>query len=247
MLLTIGTVVHASDTVRLASGEWPPLMSQQLPHFGVGSLIVTEAFAQVGIKTDYGFFSWRRSFELARNGSWDGTPLWKSTPDRQRDFYISDVLLTLPGVLFHRLGRDFHWRSIADLEPYRLGITHGYSYGSLVDEAVRQGRLKVVIAENDERAMRLLAKGMVDIVPMTLPVGQQILHKNFSEQERAQIEISLRPYLIEHFCLLLTRRIPGNAQRIQKFNEGLRKMITSGRLDQLRNEAWGGIQLAPLE
>ena len=41
---------EADVTVCLTSGAWPPSFSEQLSHHGIGSRIVTEAFAVEGIR-----------------------------------------------------------------------------------------------------------------------------------------------------------------------------------------------------
>jgi len=37
--------IQAADSVRLTNGEWPPYLGEHLPHHGVASRIVAEAFA----------------------------------------------------------------------------------------------------------------------------------------------------------------------------------------------------------
>ncbi|MEE9297196.1 MAG: amino acid ABC transporter substrate-binding protein, partial [Phycisphaerae bacterium] len=74
-ILILGCGVAAaqtSKTIRLTNGEWQPYLSKDSPHHGFASHIVTEAFALVGVEVEYGFFPWKRSFKLAKEGTWDG-------------------------------------------------------------------------------------------------------------------------------------------------------------------------------
>ena len=59
---------QAQDVITISSGEWPPYISQQLPHYGVTSQIVSEAFEQVGVTVKYEFLPWSRAIEAARAG-----------------------------------------------------------------------------------------------------------------------------------------------------------------------------------
>ena len=55
-LLLPFSALSKEQVIRLANGEWPPYTSKDLPNYGLGSQIVSEAFAEVGIKVEYGFF-----------------------------------------------------------------------------------------------------------------------------------------------------------------------------------------------
>ncbi|MDG3085119.1 hypothetical protein P7F88_02995 [Vibrio hannami] len=57
--------------VNVTTGEWAPYTSQNLPHGGLANHIVSEAFSAVGIKTNFGFFPWRRSYLYVKNGQDD--------------------------------------------------------------------------------------------------------------------------------------------------------------------------------
>ncbi|WP_171014129.1 transporter substrate-binding domain-containing protein [Chitinivorax sp. B] len=229
-------MAQAGDVVRIANGEWPPLLSQHLPGYGPASKIMTEAFGQVGVKVEYGFFPWKRSYELARSGAWDITPLWTRTPERERDFLFSDVVLSMPSVFFHRLGKDFQWQSVDDLVHYRIGITRGYTYGPKLDAAIRSGRLNVVESDNDERNMRLLGKGLIDLFPIALPVGYALMKSELSDNESVLISVNNRPYLIEHYTLLFGKQHAASKRHLQQFNEGLRRLASNGRLSELQQE-----------
>ena len=100
-MMLMGGELAAQDRVRLTNGEWAPYLSEHLPHHGAASHIVKEAFAAVGIQTQYGFFPWKRSYKLARQGKWGGTLVWVYTPERAKDFYYTDVVITEVEYLFH--------------------------------------------------------------------------------------------------------------------------------------------------
>ena len=58
--LGAGAFAQTLDTIRLTNGDWQPFYSKDAPHHGFVSHIITEAFALVGVETEYGFFPWAR-------------------------------------------------------------------------------------------------------------------------------------------------------------------------------------------
>jgi polar amino acid transport system substrate-binding protein len=63
---SVGALAQAQDTIRLTNGDWQPLMSENGPHHGIASHVVTEGFALVEV--EYGFSPWKRAKKLARDG-----------------------------------------------------------------------------------------------------------------------------------------------------------------------------------
>lgn len=66
----------AAESVRLTNGEWPPYLGERLPHHGVASRIVAEAFALEGIEVRWEFHPWARSLKMAGQGERDGSAVW---------------------------------------------------------------------------------------------------------------------------------------------------------------------------
>lgn len=144
------------ESVRITNGEWPPFTSERLPDKGPLSRIVSEAFALEGVTVEYGYFPWKRSYDYARSGKWDGSVGWAPTPKHQQDFLMSKPVLTVDKGLFHLKNLPFDWKTIDDLKGWKVGSTAGYSYGDEWDKAVGDGRLKVEEVTVDEQNIRKL-------------------------------------------------------------------------------------------
>ena len=115
-LILLPTSLVAQDKIRITNGEWPPYLSQKLPHYGYASHLVKEAFSAVGVEVEYGFFPWRRSFEYARNGKdftdeeiWHGTIVWVYTEERAKEFLYTDVAITETEMLFYLKSSPLKW------------------------------------------------------------------------------------------------------------------------------------------
>ena len=58
IIILIPSLTNAKKTITITNGEWDPLFSKNLKHYGVTSHIVTEAFALEGYKVKYSFYPW---------------------------------------------------------------------------------------------------------------------------------------------------------------------------------------------
>ena len=116
------------ETVRLTNGEWPPYLSEKSYKYGLYSHIVEEAFKIMGIKVEYGFFPWKRSFKLAENGDWDGSTVWAYSPEREKKFLFSEPIGHGCHVFFHLKDFKFDWQTEDDLQGIKIGGTIGYRY-----------------------------------------------------------------------------------------------------------------------
>lgn len=222
---------QALPAVRITNGEWPPYLSQRLPYYGVASRIVSEAFALQGIEVEYGFFPWRRSLALAKSGEWNGSAIWLKNEERERDFYISDPILRAEYLFFHLRTTPFSWADIVDLGRYRIGISNDYYYGAAFHDAIRKDMLTVEGVTSDEQNFRKLLGQRIDIFPMDGIAGRAMLRQRFSAEEADRITAHPKPLYSETMHLLLSKKVPGNRQLMQEFNQGLQKLKASGRLD----------------
>ena len=125
MLILLFTVQNttAIQRVRITNGEWAPYLSEYLPDHGFASHVVREAFARAGIEVVYGFFPWKRSFQLAAKGIWDGSVVWVPTRARKTDFFFSKTVVRDNEYLFHLNHLDLNWHKIEDLEGLTIGGT----------------------------------------------------------------------------------------------------------------------------
>lgn len=248
-LLTLACLLFASfasaERILLSNGHWPPYLCEQLPHYGVASRIVSEAFALEGVTVEWKFYPWARALHLARLGEVDGTAVWLRSPEREQHFFISDPVVDSQYLLFHRKDKPLDWQDIDDLARLRLGATTGYDYGEAFQQAEAEGRLQVRRQTSDDLGLRQLLAGRLDALPIDPVVAQFILHEQFSAEERAQITFHPRPLSIGSLHLLLSRQVAGNAELMERFNLGLRQLRESGKVVQDLREAELAVPLAP--
>ena len=233
------------EPLRLTNGEWPPYLGQQLPHNGVASRIVSEAFALQGIQVQWEFHPWARSLQLAERGQRAGSAVWLRSKEREEKFFISDPVVESNYYLFHRKGYDFAWNQVADLQGRRIVGTRGYDYGEAFQQAEANGQLRVHRVTSDEIAFRQLLAGRVDLFPMDKVVGFDMLHQHFSAAERAQLSFHPKPLRSDSLHLLLSKQVASNAALIERFNLGLKQLRDSGKITQYLLEMQQPLSLTP--
>lgn len=76
----------AQETLVIAVGDWPPYLSDTLPHQGTAARIIREAFAVEGYRVRFEFLPWARAYKDTGAGKYDGTAVWLKTPERKKRF-----------------------------------------------------------------------------------------------------------------------------------------------------------------
>ena len=148
LFLTIPTIIFAEEAVRITNGEWEPYLSEHLKFYGVGSRIVSEAFALQGIRVEYGFFPWPRAYNLAKTGEWDGVVCWGYSPQEKgkskwvNEFYGTDSLYEDKDVFFHLKSYPFDWKTPEDLYGIPMGGIIGYAY-KIIRKDIDAGKIKM--------------------------------------------------------------------------------------------------------
>ncbi len=226
-----------AETLRITNGEWPPFTSQNQPHGGPLSRTVAEAFKQAGITVEYGYFPWKRAYDYARSGAWDGSVGWARNAAHLKDFVMSEPVLHVDKVLFYRKATPIGWLRVEDLKRWRLGATAGYSYGDEWDDAVRNGVLRVETVTLDAQNLRKLLENRLDAVAMDLDVGLYLLRTAFTPQQSDQFTYHPRSLSRTPLSLALSRGNPASPALIEGFNRGLAALRASGKLDDYLAES----------
>jgi len=225
----------AIERVRLTNGEWAPYLSERLPHGGAASHIVKEAFAAVGIETQYGFFPWKRSYKLARDGKWDGTLVWVRTPDRAEDFYYTDVVIAEVEYLFHLKEKRLHWKNIEDLKGLSIGATLHTVYPP-IERAEAHGLLRIERAGNYDNLYRRLLNHRIDAIPQVSQVGKYYLRTTLSPEDRDKITYATTVLQERRYHVILSKVPNGNKALIPLFNKGLEIIRSNGTYDTILKE-----------
>ncbi|MFC4160482.1 substrate-binding periplasmic protein [Chitinimonas lacunae] len=236
VLLGLAAALACAETplVRIATGELPPYATELRADRGIALSIVRRAFELAGYRVEYIFLPWSRAQAETRLGKWDASAYWGRTDERERDFWLSDNVVTEQWVFVYRKNIEFNWNSFEDLRPYQIAIIRDYTYTPELRAMLNNSDLRTDPTPDDLAALRKLVIGRVDLAPMERNVACDILSRYFSEGEANRLRAHPRP-MTESFTthLLLPRSRPDSLLLLQAFNGGLKKLYESGEHAQL--------------
>lgn len=235
VLLAFAQQTSANDrTVRIATGELPPYATAARSDGGMALSIVRAAFEAAGYKVEFTFLPWSRALAETRIGKWDGTAYWGHKPEYDKQFFLSDNVVTEQWVMVHRKDIALKWSSLQDLQPYRMATVPDYTYTPELRAMFKSGAIKTEAAPSDTAVLKLLTLGRADVAPMELSVACELLKTQFSDADMQKL--AAHPKLMtESFTthLMMNRTQADNAQKVADFNGGLRKLRESGEYARL--------------
>ena len=211
-----------AQALSLATGEYAPFVSQDLPGGGVLSRIVVAAFKSQGSDVTLTYLPWQRGYDATRKGNFQGTYPYVKNAERQADFLFSGPIFVDIIRLFGlaALPRDTSWTdklicvplgfAIQQIQPFAQA--HGARLerpSSMVHcfQLLQRGRVQGVwsseaVAEHETRSLR--AQGL---------------------QYRAlMLDVD---YPVEYF-LIVPKRQNGAVEMLDRFNAGLNALRKSG-------------------
>jgi len=233
---------NAEEIVRLTNGEWSPYMSKNLKHYGVFSHIVTEAFGLEGIKVNYRFFPWKRGYEIAKKGKFDGSIGWAPTRKREEDFYFTNPVTHNKKVFFHLKNTPFKWNTIENLKGLKIGGTLGYTYGEEFDRAAKEGRIQVQYVPKETQNLKKLLKGRIDIFPVEIEIGYALIYSELFPKQAALLTHHPKPVQETPLCVVISKNMDSQRAKrlVNAFNEGLNRLKATGKYDEyIRNSRQG--------
>lgn len=215
--------------LRIATGEFPPYATSLRADKGIALKVVQRAFALAGYRVDFQFMPWTRALEETAAGKWDATAYWGYNEERNRRFWVSDNVLTEQWLFVHRRDTRFDWKTLADVQPYRLAVIANYTYTPAMHEMLAAGLLSGDATPDDLSALRKLLAGRVELVPMERNVACYLLARHFSSAQADKLQAHPR-LLTDRFTthLLLPRKAADSPALLADFNRGLKQLKASG-------------------
>lgn len=232
----------SAETIRITNGEWQPFMSEHSYQFGVNSHIVAEAFRMEGIDVEWGFFPWKRSYQIAKTcQSWHASATWWPAQETLESFLLGDAVSETSFVFFHRKDRPFKWQTFDDLYGLVVGTTLEYDYGTDFMSRIENYELNVEWVADDETNFRKLAANRIDVFPNDLTVGLAQIRASLSPDEAGSITYHPKEFEKSTLHLIVSKQCDKAEYFIEKFNAGFKKLKESGRFDAMQKDLANGV------
>ena len=120
---------------------------------------------------------WARAYRQAERA--EGAVIGLSvSQERLEMFDFSEPIFTERIMLLVKMGREFPYERIEDLQGRLIGVTNGTSYGSAYDGAVANGNLTVVGFNSILSGLAMLQRERVDaiLIGSSVDVGKLVEH-----------------------------------------------------------------------
>ncbi len=232
-----------AETLKIATGEWVPYVSEDYKHHGAIGHVIEKIYQDEGVEVEFGYFPWARGYQMVKDGVWDTTMPYYCSPEREKLFYCSDPIVNGEQVFFHRADYPFEWRSIDDLKGLSVGGTLGYYYGEAFEKAERDKLFKVQRIVSDETNFRVLMKGRIQVFPQDREVGYAMVRRLFSEEERTLITHHSTAIHTKSLHLLFARNNEKSKRYLDMFNRGLKRLQSTGELQGYLNAMSNGVYI----
>jgi len=168
---TGAALADGPKSVALATGEFPPHISEDLPGKGSFSEIVVKAFENVGYTVELNFLPWKRAYKLAKEAHVDGTYSWAATEERKKDFVFSDPIFTLEHRLFVMRNSSIYVQNAEELTGLRLCRALGYAVHGVLRDMHEKNQISLVRPRDMETCFKFMQEGRVDFIELSYEEG----------------------------------------------------------------------------
>jgi len=222
MIAAAGPAAAEPAPVHLATLEWSPYTSRDLPAQGPVTEIIRQAFRKAGRTIKVHVLPWKRA--IARAKSWE-SPVAAYFPGyhcrHDTGFTASAPIGNGPLNLAERADEGITWRTLEDLTKLRIGTVVGYANTPEFDAWVASGRLKVITAADDTTNLLKLAKRQVDVAVVDGLVFRYLM-ANEPRLAKVRSRLRLDDMILAHKTLYLCfRDTPDGHRLVGAFNKGL--------------------------
>lgn len=228
----------AQQPITVATLEWPPYTSPELPLGGAVSDIVVRAFANSDLETEVLTLPWQRAITTAN----DDNEVVAYFPGyhcrHQEGFVASEPIGFGPLGLVENAETPITWENLDDLGEQQLliGTVLGYANTDEFDQKAGTGWLKVVPAADDLTNLRKLARNRIDAAVIDRLVLSYLLATEPSLEEGKNLLVfDERPLAENTLFLCFNDTEEGRALR-DTFNAGLSGLDVQGSIDRYFSE-----------
>ncbi len=221
-----------NGVISLVADPFPPYQYMKDSEItGLDYEIIRDAFQSQGLGVSVTLHSWDECIQRMEQGLSDGVFQIARTPDREKSFLFSDLLRVAKTVLYCSRAKpivlDKGDRLIGQLQPSKIAVVKGYSYGQEFDSL--QGIRRISVSSHQESLLQLSAND-VDVAIMDKGVGVYLIDElglGDTLQIVADFEIN-RPLFV---AFQKTR-----PETQKTFNRGLQEVRRNGVYDELMSK-----------
>jgi len=209
----------------IMTGQWPPYVSSTMENLGFTAEIVTRACKAANLDVVIEFAPWPRCEAGVENGTIFAAFPYTRNDKRETFAFFSKPIGSSKTLLLYNPQKHerISFQRLQDLKPLLVGGVRGYFYQPLFEKA----GLSVDYSETETACLKKLLYKRIDIAPINEFVGCSIIKTEFTgSQDR--FAACAKPLSIDPLSLMVSKKHPGNALLLKKFNHGLATIMNNG-------------------
>jgi len=194
--------------------------------------IVQTIFKKVDVQLELKFLPFKRALTNVKKGQNDGLFILYKTPERMKYFDYTKPLINSPLLFFVRKGSNIKFEKLSDLKGLKIGVMHGYTYGSEFDNSPYY---TLDPGTSHEVNFNKLIKGRTDAYICDKWVG---IYTALKENVMSELKTLPVPLKVMSLYMVFTK---GKHQAlIDKINPIVESMTASGEIDKLIDQFMSG-------
>lgn len=228
------SLTKPSDIIHLVTGEWAPYVSIKMENYGIFTSLVTAAFKEMGMETEYTFDDWVKGYDKLLDGTKVATFPYTKTPQRDKEVYFSDPVIISSYVFFYNKmvhPEEITYQTLSDLKQYHIAGVPGYFY----EEKFNKEGIKYYKFHSEALAFRELYKRQIDLFPTDELVGITLLKSLYPNNYQKIFSKVSKPLLESAFHVVFSKQHPDGLEMRDIFNEGLVRIKANGLYQQIYN------------
>jgi len=235
-LLVYSSTCSAKESLPVGVALFPPfqyLENQVL--VGSDTEILTQILEDIGYKPDFYIRPWKRVLAEAKLGKYALIFSLTKNKERATNLFFSEPISSIRDVFFKRKDRQIQWNTLDDVAHLIVSASDGYNYSSSFMSASKNkiARMSWVLGDQPEMEhLRLLQAGQVDIAICEVHVCLHLIQSNSAKFDQLDyIDKNIGPK--RYFYAGIPKIWPNSKKLLEDFNQSLRKLIKSGKRDEI--------------
>jgi len=224
-------ILIQSKTLTFVTIDFPPYafkVNDEVVGFNVE--ILNHIFKKLNIKIKYLIVPWARAVQMVKQGEADAIfPFFKNS---KRELFTDypNAFTSEPIAMFVLSNSNILYSGdLSQLSSFTFGRVRGYSSGQSFDIAVKNGSLKLEIANNSEQNLKKFFRKRFDI----LVDNKYYVLSSLKRLNKLEDVKQLRPILIDNSAYLGFSKYLNHKKIIKDFNRIIKTMRKDGSYNKI--------------
>lgn len=216
--------VGAQTKVVIAATDWAPYSGSRLLNGGFLSEITIAAFTKAGYDAKLIILPWKRAMEMTKEGKCDA--LLGASYTKERTLFFSYPKYSWNNHVFFFVKKEKHMTYVTpeDFCPARIGVFLGSFYA---DRFRKIGCLTVDEFSTIQQNIKKLLSDRIDLFIDSKDAVDYYINKEFPDHKN-DIKTVLPCYEIDKIYLVISKKIPKNAQMARDYDHGIKAIKADG-------------------